>query len=46
MEINSFPDRLDLNDIYTKMAKEKNIKFVINTDAHNILQVLKNIMLK
>ena len=37
MEINSSPDRLDLNDIHTKKAKEKNIKFVINTDSHNIM---------
>jgi DNA polymerase (family 10) len=36
LEINSFPDRLDLNDIYAKQAKERGIKFVINTDAHNL----------
>ncbi len=35
MEINSFPDRLDLNDFHTKIAKERGIKIVINTDAHN-----------
>ena len=34
MEINSFPDRLDLNDFYIKIAKEKKIGFVIGTDAH------------
>lgn len=34
LEINSFPDRLDLNDIHIKIAKERNAKFVINTDSH------------
>jgi DNA polymerase (family 10) len=33
-EINSFPDRLDLNDTNIKFAKEKGEKFVISTDAH------------
>ena len=36
LEINSFPDRLDLNDLYAKQAKERGVKFSINTDAHNI----------
>jgi len=36
LEINSFPDRLDLNDLHVKQAKEKNVKFIINTDAHNL----------
>ncbi len=36
LEINAFPDRLDLNDSNTKIAKDKGIKFVIGTDAHNI----------
>jgi len=35
-EINSFPDRLDLNDFHTKIAKDRGVKFVINTDAHNL----------
>ncbi|UCE38621.1 MAG: DNA polymerase/3'-5' exonuclease PolX, partial [Thermoplasmata archaeon] len=35
-EINSFPDRLDLNDSNIKFAKEKGMKFAISTDAHNI----------
>ena len=29
LEINSFPDRLDLNDLNVKIAKEKGVKFVI-----------------
>ena len=36
LEINSFPDRLDLNDLHAKQAKDKKVKFSINTDAHNI----------
>ncbi len=36
LEINAFPDRLDLNDIHSKQAKEKGTSFVIGTDAHNI----------
>ncbi|MFK5881234.1 MAG: DNA polymerase/3'-5' exonuclease PolX [Sulfurospirillum sp.] len=36
LEINSQPQRLDLNDIYVKTAKEMGVKFVISTDAHNI----------
>jgi len=36
LEINAFPDRLDLNDINVKHAKEKGVKFIIGTDAHNV----------
>ncbi len=36
MEINSQPDRLDLNDILSKRAKEIGCKVAINSDAHNI----------
>jgi DNA polymerase (family 10) len=36
MELDSFWDRLDLNDIYLRMAKEKGVKIMIDTDAHNI----------
>ncbi len=35
MEINAYPDRLDLNDIYTKMAIEMGVKLSIGTDAHS-----------
>ncbi len=35
MEINAQPERLDLNDIYIKAAKEDGIKFCISTDAHD-----------
>jgi len=36
LEINSFPERLDLKDIYIKKAKEAGVKMVINTDSHHI----------
>ncbi|MDK2871421.1 MAG: polymerase [bacterium] len=34
LEINAFPQRLDLNDINAKIAKEMGVKLAINTDAH------------
>lgn len=36
LEINSSPDRLDINDYYARKAKEYGIKIAINTDAHEI----------
>ncbi|MCK4331972.1 MAG: DNA polymerase/3'-5' exonuclease PolX [Thermoplasmatales archaeon] len=36
LEINAFPDRLDLNDIHAKFAKERGVKFVLGTDSHSI----------
>lgn len=44
LEINSSPDRLDLTDVYAKKAKEKGVKIVINTDAHEsgALEDIKN----
>lgn len=36
LEINAFPDRLDLSDIYCKLAKERGVTFIIGTDAHTI----------
>jgi len=35
LEINSFPERLDLNDTNIKRAKEIGVKMVINTDSHH-----------
>jgi len=35
LEINSFPERLDLNDQNIRRAKEMGVKMVINTDAHH-----------
>jgi DNA polymerase (family X) len=35
MELNAYPDRLDLCDRHLRMAKEHGVKVVINTDAHH-----------
>jgi len=34
MECNSYPDRLDLKDVYLRMCKERRVKVVISTDSH------------
>jgi DNA polymerase (family 10) len=34
VECNAQPDRLDLKDIYLRMAKERGVRVVISTDAH------------
>ena len=39
MECNSYPDRLDLADIYLRMCKERGVKVVIDTDSHNTLHL-------
>jgi DNA polymerase (family 10) len=39
LEINSYPQRLDLNDRNIRLAKEYGIKMVINTDSHIIGQM-------
>jgi len=39
MEINAYPDRLDLNDVNARMAKEMGLKIAINTDAHATTQL-------
>ena len=39
MEINAFPERLDLDDINSKYAKEHNVIISIGTDAHHISQM-------
>jgi len=35
LELNSFPDRLDLNDDQLREAKRHGVKFAISTDAHH-----------
>ena len=35
MELNAYPDRLDLNDRNLRLAKEHGVKIVINTDSHH-----------
>ena len=39
LEINSYPDRLDLNDIHIRRAKDFGVKMIINTDSHIIGQM-------
>jgi len=39
LEINAYYERLDLYDIYLRKAKEKNVKFLIGTDAHHLGQL-------
>jgi len=34
LEINSQPERLDLNDVHAHMAKSKGVKLAISTDSH------------
>jgi len=38
LEINAYPLRLDLSDVYVKQAKELGVKFAISTDTHVITQ--------
>jgi DNA polymerase (family 10) len=35
MELNSFPERLDLCDRHLRLAKQHGVKIVINTDSHH-----------
>jgi DNA polymerase (family X) len=35
MESNAYPDRLDLNDVHLRMAKQRGVKVVISTDSHS-----------
>jgi len=35
MELNAYPERLDLNDVHLRMARDRGVKIVINTDAHH-----------
>jgi len=39
LEINSSPYRLDLKDVYIKMAKRMGVKMIINTDSHEKTQM-------
>jgi len=42
MEINSQPDRIDLKDAHARLAKERGVRMLIDTDAHSTMQ-LENI---
>ena len=35
MELNAYPDRLDLCDLHLRIARERGLKIVINCDAHH-----------
>ena len=35
MELNAYPDRLDLCDRHLRLAKQHGVKIVINTDSHH-----------
>ncbi len=39
LEINAYPDRLDLRDVDARMARDMGAKLAISTDAHNVLQL-------
>ena len=41
MELNSYPDRLDLNDVHLRLAKQHGVKIVINTDSHHTSHIDK-----
>jgi DNA polymerase (family 10) len=36
LEVNAHPERLDLNDIHCKMAKDMGVKVVLSTDTHRL----------
>lgn len=36
LEINAYPERLDLNDVHCRMAKDRGVQLAIETDAHSI----------
>ena len=40
LEVNAFPNRLDLNDTHCRRAKEMGVKLAINTDSHTTEQLL------
>jgi len=39
MEINAFPDRLDLDDVNSRAAMERGVMMAISTDAHSPVQL-------
>jgi DNA polymerase (family X) len=39
LEIDAYPDRLDLKDEHIKKCVEKRVKMVIDTDAHSVLHL-------
>jgi DNA polymerase (family 10) len=41
MEMNAYPDRLDLCDRHLRQAKQHGVKIAINTDAHHTTHMEK-----
>lgn len=39
LELNAYPERLDLNDLHCRMAKDYGVPVAISTDAHDALQM-------
>jgi DNA polymerase (family X) len=39
LEVNGFPDRLDLNDVNCRKAREHGVKVCLGTDAHGLEQL-------
>ena len=39
LEINAYPDRMDLNGPHAKLAKEHGVKLIIDTDSHATAQL-------
>ncbi len=39
MELNAYPDRLDLNDIHCRLARDMGVMMAISTDSHNKMQM-------
>ncbi|PYX38594.1 MAG: DNA polymerase/3'-5' exonuclease PolX [Acidobacteria bacterium] len=41
MELNAYPDRLDLSDVHLRHARRHGVKIVINTDSHHTSHLSK-----
>lgn len=39
LELNAQPQRLDLDDVHCRMARERGLKLVVSTDAHSATQL-------
>ena len=39
LEINCQVDRLDLNDVNARLARERGVRLVISTDAHSVVEL-------
>ena len=39
LELNAFPERMDLNDVNCRMAKEIGVRIAISTDSHSVPQL-------